>query len=126
MDSTVRNYPKETTQRNWTTLQQLTTEHLNTQSFGKSINQMTILFFKVNGDTFILRKITDDPTTESLDVKLEAIETGLQTKFKCFKGSEHYSFVKGLYKNPPPAEKKAGNELSKWWQRPDDHNFSWN
>ena len=67
---------------------------------------MTIKFFKVNGDTFILRKITNDSTTESLDVKLEAVETGIQTIFKCFKGSEQYSFVGGLYKNPPPAEIK--------------------
>ena len=68
---------------------------------------MTTIFFKVNEDTFILRKITHDPTTESLDVKLEAVETGIQTIFKCFKGSEHYSFVEGLYKNPPPAEIKS-------------------
>ena len=67
---------------------------------------MTIIFFKVNGDTFVLRKITHDLSTESLDVKLEAVETGIQTIFKCFKGSEHYSFVESLYKNPPPAEIK--------------------
>ena len=68
---------------------------------------MTIIFFKINGDTFILRKIiTIQPTTESLDVKLEAVETGKQTIFKCLKGSEQYSFVEALYKNPPPAEIK--------------------
>ena len=70
---------------------------------------MTIIFFKVNGDTFILRKITHDPTTESLDVKIEAVETGIQTIFKCFKESEHYSFVEGLYKNPSPTEAKSRN-----------------
>ena len=68
---------------------------------------MTILFFKVNGDVFILRKITHDSTTESLDVELEAVETGIQTIFKCPKGPEHYSFVEGLYKNPPSAEIKC-------------------
>ena len=67
---------------------------------------MTIIFFKVNGDTFILRKITHDPTTESLDVKIEAVETGIQTIFKCLIESKQYSFVEGLYKNPPPAEIK--------------------
>ena len=72
---------------------------------------MTIMFFKVNGDTFILRKITHDPTTESLDVNLEAFETGIQTIFKCFKGSEHYSFVEGLYKNPPTAEVKSRKRI---------------
>ena len=36
---------------------------------------MTNKFFKVNGDTFFLTKITHDPTTESLDVNLEAVET---------------------------------------------------
>ena len=82
-------------------------KHLNNQSFGKSINQMTIIFRKVNGDTFILRKITHDSTTESLDVKLEAVETRIQTIFKCFKESEHYSFIEGLYKNPPPTEIKS-------------------
>ena len=81
---------------------------------------MTIIFFKVNGDTFILQKITHDPTTESLDVKIEAVETGIQTIFKCFTESEHYSFVEGFYKNPPPAEKKATNDLSKWLQRLND------
>ena len=72
---------------------------------------MTIIFFKVNGDTCILRKITHDPTTESLDVKLEAVETGKQTIFKCFKRSEHYSFVEGLNKNPPPAEIKSRKRI---------------
>ena len=72
---------------------------------------MTIIFFKVNGDTFILRKLTHDPTTESLDVKLEAVETGIQTTFKCFKESEPYSFVEGLYKNPPPAEIKSRKRI---------------
>ena len=85
---------------------------------------MTIMFFKINGDTSILRKITHNSTTESLDVKLEDFETGTQTIFKCFKGSEHYSFVECLYKNPPPTEKKADNDLSKWLQRSNDHNFS--
>ena len=51
---------------------------------------MTIMFFKVNGDTFVLRKITHDPTTESLDVKLEAVESGIQTMFKCPEESERY------------------------------------
>ena len=72
---------------------------------------MTTIFFKVNGDTFILRKITHDPTTESLDVKLEAVETGIQTTFKCFKESEHYSFEGGLFKNPPPAEIKSRKRI---------------
>ena len=65
---------------------------------------MTIIFFRINGDTFILRKITYDSTTKSFDVKTQAIETGVQTIFNCPKTSEHYSFVEGLYKNPPPAE----------------------
>ena len=72
---------------------------------------MTIIFFKVNGDTFILRKITHDSTTDSLEVKLEAVETGIQTIFKCFKESEHYSFVKGLYENLPPAEIKSRKRI---------------
>ena len=68
---------------------------------------MKTIFFKVNGDTFILRKVTHDSTTESLDLKLEAVETGIQTTFKCFRGSEHYSLVEGLYKNHPPTEIKS-------------------
>ena len=72
---------------------------------------MTIIFFKVHGDTFILRQITHDSTTESLDVKLEAVKTGIQTIFKCLKGSKHYSFVEGLYRNPPQAEIKSRNRI---------------
>ena len=72
---------------------------------------MTIIFFKINGDTFILRKITYDPTTESLDVKLEDVDTRIQTIFKCPKTSEHYSFIEGLYKNPPPAEIKSRKRI---------------
>ena len=72
---------------------------------------MTIIFFKVNGDTFIFRKITHDSTTESLDVKLEAVENGIQTIFKCFKESEHYSFIEGLYNNPPPREIKSRKRI---------------
>ena len=72
---------------------------------------MTIIFFKVKGDTFNVRKITHDATTKSLDVKLEAVETGVQTMFKCPKGSEHYSFLEGLYKNPPPAEIKCRKRI---------------
>ena len=70
---------------------------------------MTIIFSKVNGDTFIIRKITHDSTTESLEVELEAVETGKQTIFKFPKGSESYFFVEGVYKNPPPAEIKSRN-----------------
>ena len=72
---------------------------------------MTIRFFKVIGDSFILRKRTYDSTTESLDVKLEAVETGIQTIFKCLKGSEHYSLVKGPYENPPLAEIKSRRRI---------------
>ena len=68
---------------------------------------MTIIFFKVNGDTFILRKINYDSTTESLDVKLEDMDTRIQTTFKCLKESEHYSFIEGLCENLPPAEIKS-------------------
>ena len=73
---------------------------------------MTIIFFKVNGDTFIFRKITHDSTTESLDVKLEAVGTGIQTIFKCLEGSEHYSFVERHYKNLLPAEIKSRKRIS--------------
>ena len=59
---------------------------------------MTIIFFEVNGDTFILRKGSYDSATESFDVKTEAVETGIQTIFNCPKGSEYYSFVEGFYK----------------------------
>ena len=73
---------------------------------------MTIIFFKINEDTFILRRITYDPITESFDVKTEAVETEIQTIFKCPKGSEHYSFVEGLYKNSPPAEIKSKKKIT--------------
>ena len=72
---------------------------------------MTIIFFKISGDTFILRKTTYDSTTESLDVILEDADTRIQTTFKCLKESEHYSFIEGLYKNPPPAEIKSRKRI---------------
>ena len=72
---------------------------------------MTIIFLKVNGNTFILRKITHDSTTESFDVKLDAVDTGIKTIFKCFKGAEHFSFVEGLYKKTPPTEKKSRKRI---------------
>ena len=72
---------------------------------------MTIIFFKINGDTFILRKITYDSTTESLDLKIEVVDTRTQTTFKCLKEAEHYSFIEGLYKNPPPAETKSRKRI---------------
>ena len=72
---------------------------------------MTIILFKINGDTFILRNITYDSTTESLNVKLEDVDSRIQTTFKCLKESEHYSFLKGLYKNPPPAEIKSRKRI---------------
>ena len=72
---------------------------------------MTIKVFKVNGDTFILRKKIYDSTTENFDVKTAAVETGIQTVFKCLKGSDHYSFVEGLYKNPAPTEIKSQKRI---------------
>ena len=71
-------------------------KHLTLNQLGDSIKQMTTIFFRINGDTFILWKITYDSTTESFDVKTQAIETGIQTIFNCPKTSEHYSFVEGL------------------------------
>ena len=41
----------------------------------------------------MLRKITYDSTTKSLDVKLEDVDTRIQTTFKCLKESEYYSFI---------------------------------
>ena len=84
---------------------------------------MTFILFKVNGDTFIFRKITYDSTTERFDIKTEAVETGIQTIFNCLKWSEQYSFVEGLHKNPPPTEiknQKPDIELSKRLQRSND------
>ena len=72
---------------------------------------MTTIFFRINEDTFILRKITYDSTTESFDVKTQAIETGIKTIFNCPKTSEHYTFVEGLYKYPPPAEIKSKKRI---------------
>ena len=72
---------------------------------------MTTIVFKVNGDTFILGKITHDSNTESLDVNLEAVETGIQTIFKCFKETEQYSFIDGLHNNPPPTEIKSRKRI---------------
>ena len=60
---------------------------------------MKIIFFEVNGGTFILRKITYNSATESFDVKTEAIETGKQTIFKCVKGLQLYCLVECLFKN---------------------------
>ena len=59
---------------------------------------MTFVFLKVNGDTFILRKITYVSTTESFDVITEAVETGIQTIFKRLKGSEHFFCGRSLQK----------------------------
>ena len=72
---------------------------------------MTIIFFKVNGDTSTLRKITYDSNTQSFDVKTEEVETREQTIFKCLKGSEHYFFIEGLYKNPAPTEIKSQKRI---------------
>ena len=72
---------------------------------------MKVIFFKVNGDNFILRVITYDSNTESFDEKAEAVETRIQTIFKCIKESQHYSFLEGLYKNHPPAEVKSEKRI---------------
>ena len=73
---------------------------------------MTIIFFKVKGGTLILRRITFDSTEECFDVKTEAVETGIQTIFKCHKASEPYSFVEGLYKNPPLTEIESQKRIT--------------
>ena len=73
---------------------------------------MTIMVYKVNGDSFIFIRLTYDSATQIFDVKTEAFETGKQTIFKCLEGAKHYSFIEGLHKNLPPAEKKARIESS--------------
>ena len=48
---------------------------------------------------------------KGFDIKTEAIVTGMQTIFKCLKGSGQYVFKEGLYKNPPPTETKRQNRI---------------
>ena len=67
---------------------------------------------QVDGDTFILRELKNESTTESFDVKTEAVETGKQMIFEYLKGSKLYSFVEGLCNPPPPpAETKSQNGI---------------
>ena len=69
MHSTVRNNLEKATQHNCIPIQRRGMKTTNTQSFGNLISYMTIIFFKVNGDIFFLRKITYNSATDSLDVR---------------------------------------------------------
>ena len=74
------------------------------------MNKVTIIFSKINEDTFTTWIITCVSATENFDIKTEVIEPGNQVMFKCLKESQQYSFLKGGNKNPPTAQVKILNQ----------------
>ena len=74
-------------------------------------DQMTTIFLGINNDSYLLEHLTYNLETKVFTVLTERVGDWEKVNFKCPEESEHYSFIKSLYFNPPPGNKKGINKV---------------
>ena len=73
---------------------------------------MTTVFLENNNDSYLLEHLTYNSETKVFTVLTERVGDWERVNFKCPEESEHYSFIKSLYFNPPPGNMKSINKIS--------------
>ena len=71
---------------------------------------MTTIFLEINNHSHLLERLTYNSETKVFTVLTERINDWEKVNFKCPEESEHYSFIKSLYFNPPPKNIKSINQ----------------
>ena len=65
---------------------------------------MTKFFLEINNDSYLLQHLTYNSETKLFTELTERVGDWKKVNFKCPKESEHYSFIKSIYFNPPPKD----------------------
>ena len=65
---------------------------------------MTIIFLDINDEIYIIKSLTHNVTTESYKIETEKLEIREKVTFSCPSESTNFSFMEGLFKNPPPTK----------------------
>ena len=73
---------------------------------------MTAIFVEINNDSYLLEHLTYNSETKVFTVLTEGVGDWEKVNFKCHEESEHYSFIKTLYFNPPPGNIKKNTKFS--------------
>ena len=72
---------------------------------------MTTIFLEISNDSYLLEHLTHNSETKVFTVLTERVGDCERINFKCPEESEHYSFIKSLYFNPPPGNIKSLNKF---------------
>ena len=70
---------------------------------------MTKFFPENNNDSYLLERVNYNSETKVFTVFTERVGDWTKVNFKCPEESEHYSFIRHLYFNPPPENIKSIN-----------------
>ena len=62
---------------------------------------MTTIFLEISNDSYLLERLTYNSETKVFTRLTERVGDWQKVNFKCPEESEHYSFIKNLYFNPP-------------------------
>ena len=75
-------------------------------------DQMTTFFLEISNDFYLLGHLTYTSETKIITVLTERIGDWEKVNFKCpEEESEHYSFIRSLYFNPPPGNIKSIDKI---------------
>ena len=72
---------------------------------------MTTIFLEINNDSYLLEHLTYNSETKVFTVLTERVGDWERGNFTCPEESEHYSFIRSLYLNPPPGIIKSVNKI---------------
>ena len=72
---------------------------------------MATISLEINNDSYLLEHLTYNSETKIFTVLTESVGDWEKVNFKGPEESEHYSFIKSLYFNPPPGNIKSTDKI---------------
>ena len=65
---------------------------------------MTTVFLDINDKIYIIKSLAYNITTKKYKIDTEKLETWKKVTFSCPSESTNFSFIEGLFENPPPTK----------------------
>ena len=65
---------------------------------------MTTIFFDINDEIYIIKRLTYYFTTQSYKIDTETLGTWEKATFSCPSEPPNFAFIEGFFKNPPPTK----------------------
>ena len=72
---------------------------------------MTTIFLEIINDSYLLGHLTYTSEIKVFTVLTKTVGDWEKVNFNCPEESEHNSFIKSLYLNPPPRNKKSIDKI---------------